>query len=183
MISYNKLKFALVVVVAVFLSDFLLQISGRDSFIGVTSSIVINIEIFTAILLIIFVCAEIVRAVYRRKYKLLICLIVISLSVMQISRYFVYFLTNKSIDEAKNIVFSYVSGGSIKGLSVNIDDDVREAYTSYVKKNKKIDDLTLTTYAPHLRVYEFKVCPSDSHCFSIRLMVHQSKPYDMWIHG
>lgn len=180
---YNKIKLVSGLLAAVLLSDFLLRISGRDSFILPDSSAVINIEIVTTILLTIFICIEIGKAVYRKNYKLAICMIAITLSVVQISRHYIHSLTNKSISEAKDIVFSYISGSSSKKLSINIDDDAKEVYIAYIRKSKHIGDLTLTTYAPHLRIYEFKVCPSGSRCFSIRLMAHQSKPCEIWIHG
>jgi hypothetical protein len=182
-IVYNKLKLISLVLATVLLSDFIFRISGRDGYVFTDSSTVINIEIATIIFIIILICVEICKIIYNKNYKLLLCIISITLSSILISKYFIHLLTNQSISEATNIVFSYVSGGDLKNLSVNIDGDVKEAYSAYAKKVKKIDDLTLTTCAPHLRVYEFKVCPSGSQCFNIRLMIRQSKTYNMWIHG
>jgi hypothetical protein len=174
------LRFVIVLALIIF-PDLVLTISGRDSYLIVHSPVLIDVGILIYGISFVYLLVIVIRAISQKKWKQVAVVLAAVALLVAIYQYTVTTLTNKSIAEAREKVGNFFEKKN--NVTVNIDDNAKEGYEQYLKKNRGIQSLILTLKVPHLRIYEFKVVPFDTSPFFVRLTVHQNSSDRIWIHN
>ena len=166
-----------------FWPDFLLSLSGRDTFLLHRSNMLFTIAQIWLLFAILAILYEIVCIVLERNWSTLLAYFIAILVIVVVSNISLNYFTNKSIREATIIINSFVRGENNSDLRTIIDDEIRDGYANLLTQKFNHLAIDFTWSSPSKRRYDFTVSKRTQPPLILTLYTYQEEPPTIWIHN
>jgi hypothetical protein len=179
---YSYVKIFIVLFFLVLLPDFVLSLSGRDTYLFYRYPLLVDIGIIVAIITGAIFLLE-VAILFKNKQLLAIFFFSGGLFLCLLCKLSIGVLAEKSASEARLEVESFLMNKGLGGSEiVKIEDEVATFYSKYLTADFSKEDLVLMWKSPQFGKYEFKVSSPNTQPFLIRLSTLQNESNKIWIH-
>ena len=166
------------------LPDFILSLSGRDTYLFYRYPLLVDIGIIVIIVIGAIFFVEVAVLLKKNKRLMAICFFASSLLLCLLCKLSIDVLVEKSVSEARLEVESFfMNKGLGRSEIVKIEDDVAPFYSKYLTVDFSKEDLLLKWKSPQFGKYEFKVSPPNTQPFLVRLSTLQNQSNKIWIHS
>lgn len=178
------IKIFIAVLFLILLPDFILSLSGRDTFLFYRYPPLVEISTFVAIAGLVLFIVEVVGLLAKKKWIMSAYYGVGALIFVLACNIFIGILVEKSVNEARNEVeLFFKTKGNVENLIVDIDEDASILYKEYTTVGQfSNSDLQLKWKAPQHGKYEFMVSSKDSKPFMVKLSTMQNEPNKIWVY-
>ena len=177
------LKIFIAILFLILLPDFILSLSGRDTYLFYRYPQLVNIGIFVAIAGFVLVIVEIVGLLVKKNWIRSACYCTGALIFVLSCKISIGMLVEKSVNEARHEVEMFLmSKGIVENLAVDIEEDASSFYKEYIIGQFSKNDLQLKWKAPQYGRYEFMVSSKDIKPFMVRLSTLQNKQNEIRVY-
>jgi hypothetical protein len=175
----------LAVITLLILVDFILFLSGHNTYFLGLSPIGIDLSMFFFVGLIVYFCFELFILASKKKWKVIFSTFIVLLAFEMMYKVAINRLADISLLEAKGSIVTFLRNNNTNSrFNVHIENGVRESYNRYISENDRaLDALNLSLKVPHLHLYEFEVVPRDTPRFFVRIKKNRFKDTEIWVHS